>query len=149
MECPNYAPRTPLSRKFPAGEQKVLVSRGTKSGTVGGRMHVRDVSADGQMNGDWNASAIGCGHNAGRRVARFRFAAGQELAGSFAIADAGTRGIFGNVVELLAGFAGHAKLTCVDASVDVLRSASCDGDFEIVNHRSAVHGDAGYKSAFD
>ena len=49
---------------------------------------------------------------------------------------------------MFASFAGHAELAGVDAGVYVLGSVSRDGDFEIVDERSTIHGDAGYKSAF-
>src|SRR5208283_690775 len=99
------------------------------------------------MNGDGNPALVGFDQNAGLWVLGRKDAAGQVLTGSLAIADADAVGQLGDFVDVLAGFFGHAEVTFTEGGFNVLRSISCQGDFEIMDHGGAVHGDAGNKSA--
>ena len=69
------------------------------------------------------------------------------MAGGFAVADVEARGEFRKFVDVLAGFAGHAELACAEAGFDVFGSVAGESDFEIVDERGAVHGDAGDEAA--
>jgi hypothetical protein len=51
------------------------------------------------------------------------------------------------LVDVLAGFAGHAELAGAEAGFYVFGSVAREGDFEVVDERGAVHGDAGDEAA--
>src|ERR1700722_11146643 len=75
-------------------EAEIEERGGAKTRAVGGGMHVRDVRADGNMNGDGYALPVSGDQNAGGGVFYVEDAAVEVLAGSFAIANAQARGQF-------------------------------------------------------
>src|ERR1700688_41735 len=111
-------------------------------------MHVGDVRADGEMDGDGDAVFVGGYEDAGICVFDWDDAAREELAGGFAVADANAVRELGDFVDVLVGFRGHAELTCAEAGFNVFGGVAGDGDFEIVDEGGAVHGDAGDEAAF-
>src|SRR5260370_26271005 len=121
---------------------------GRESGAVGGTVHVRDIRGDAEMNGLGNGVVVGSNEDGAMRVVDIDDAAREKLAGSFAVADANALGKFGELVDVLAGFGGHAELAFADAGFDVFGSVAGEGDFEIVDERGAVHGDSGDEAAF-
>src|SRR6266446_329594 len=131
-----------------AEEAEIVMCGGAESSAVGGAVHVRDVRADGEMDGDGNAVLVRGNENAGIRVLDIDNAAGEKLSSGFAVADANALGKFGEFVDVLAGFGGHAELAFADAGFDVFGSVAGEGDFEIVDERGAVHGDSGDEAAF-
>src|SRR5262249_47194966 len=130
-------------------EAEIVVGGCAEHGAVGRGMHVREVGADGEVNGDGNLALIGGEENAGGGVGRIEFARGEKFSGGFAVANAGVRGGVGNFVEESAGFAGHAECTGTEAGFDVFGSVAAESDFEIVDEGGAVHGNAGDKAAAD
>src|ERR1700719_2989935 len=92
-----------------AKEAEVEVRGGAESGAVGGAMHVGNVCADGEMDGDGDAELVGGGEDAGACVGDIDYCVMEELAGGFAVAEAGAHGDFCDLVEILAGFGGHAE----------------------------------------
>src|SRR5271155_2087698 len=130
-----------------AEEAEIEERGGAEAGAVGGGMHVRNVRADGQMNGDRDTLLVSGNENAGGGVFCFDDTAGEELAGGFAVADVEARGEFRNFVDVFAGFGGHAELARAEASFDVFGRVASESDFEIVNECGAVHGDAGDEAA--
>ena len=125
-----------------AKEAEVMKSGGAESGAVGGGMHVGDVGANGEMDGDGDAVLVSVDEDAGICVLELESAAGKELAGSFAVANANARGELGEFVEVAAGFLGHAKLTGAETGFDVFGGVAGERDFEIVDEGGAVHGDS-------
>src|SRR5712692_7393701 len=115
---------------------------GAESGAIGGAVHVRNVRADGEMNRNGNAVLVGGNEDAGIRVLDFNGAAREKLPGGFAVADADAMRKFGEFVDVLAGFGGHAELAFAEASFDVFGGVAGERDFEIMNKRGAVHGDS-------
>ena len=111
-------------------------------------MHVGYVRADGQMNGNRDAVLVRGHENAGIRMLNFDDAAGEELPRGFAVADSNAVRKFGEFVDVLAGFGGHAELTFADAGFDVFGSISRKSDFEIVDERGTIHGHSGDEAAF-
>src|SRR5437870_13455059 len=110
-------------------------------------MHVRDVRADGEMNCHGDAVLVGGDEDAGIRVLRFEDAARKKLPGSFAVADADAMRKFGNFVEIFSRLFGHAEVASVQGRLDVFGGVSGKRDFEVVNQRSPVHGNAGDETA--
>ncbi len=131
-------------------EKTEIVVRGRAEGrAVHGRMHVRDVGADGQGNRDRDARFVSGDENAESSKLCVENAAREELAGRFAVAHADAIGELGDFVEILAGFLGHAEPASAEPGFDIFRSVAGESDFEIVNERGAVHGDRGDEAAFD
>src|SRR5271155_4986571 len=124
-----------------AEEAEIEERGGAEAWAVSGGMHVRNVRADGEMNGDRDTLLVSGNENAGGGVFCFDDTAGEELAGGFAVADVEARGQFRNFVDVFAGFAGHAELAGAEGGFDVLGSVAGKSDFEIVDERGAVHGD--------
>src|SRR5712692_1071944 len=131
-----------------AEEAEIAMRGGAESGAVGDAVHVRNVRADGEMDGDGDAMLVSGDEDAGIRVLDIDDAAGKKLPSGFAVADADALGKFGEFVDVLAGFRGHAELAFADAGFDVFGSVAGEGDFEIVDERGAVHGDSGNEAAF-
>src|SRR5580704_6643424 len=131
-----------------AEEAEVEEGGGAEARAVGRGMHVRNVRADGEMNSDGYALFVGGDEDAGVRIFYLQDAAVEKLAGGFAVADVETGGEFRKFVDVLTGFAGHAELACAEAGFDVFGSIASESDFEIVNQRGAVHGDARDEAAF-
>src|SRR6266852_9622403 len=129
-------------------EAEIVMRGGAESGAVGGTVHVRDIRADAEMNRYGNAVFVGSNEDAAICVLDIDDAAREKLSGSFAVADANALGKFGELVDVLAGFGGHAELAFADAGFDVFGSVAGEGDFEIVDERGAVHGDSGNEAAF-
>src|SRR6266404_168293 len=132
-----------------AEEAKVEMRGCAERGSVRGGMHVRNISADGEMNGDRYFVLVSGEEDAGGGVSWIELARGEEFSGGFAIADAGISGGGGNFVEIGAGFAGHAKSARAEARFDVFGRVAAESDFEIVDEGGAVHGDAGDETAAD
>src|ERR1700730_2237549 len=130
-----------------AEEAKIVVRSGAQRGAVGGAMHVGNVRADGEMDGDGNAAFVGVNEDAGLRVLDRDDAAREELPGGFAVADAGAVGKFGDFVDVLAGLRGHAEPAFAEAGFDVFRSVAGKSDFKVMDERGAIHGDAGDEAA--
>ena len=99
------------------------------------------------MHGNWNTLTIGIRQNAARGIPRLGVSAGEKFADGFAVTDAGTRRVSGNLIELLAGFTCHAKFAGADAGIDILRSVPGDGNLKIVDQGRAIHGDSGDKTS--
>src|SRR5947208_3138740 len=116
-----------------AEEAEIVVRGGAEGGAVGGGMHVGNVRADGEMDGDGNFVLIGGEEDAGGGVLRIEFARGEKFSGGFAVADASVRRGGGDFVEISAGFASHAECTGAEAGFDVLGSVAAKSDFEIVD----------------
>jgi len=131
-----------------AEEAEVVVRGGAERGTVGGAVHVGDVRADGEMDGDGDAVFIGGDEDAGIGMLYIEDAAREELAGGFAVADSNAVRNLGHFVDVLAGFCGHAELAFAEAGFDVFGSVAGESDFEIVDEGGAVHGDAGDEPSF-
>jgi hypothetical protein len=129
-------------------ETKIEMRGSAESGAVDGGMHVGNVGADGEMNGYGNAVLVRGYENAVVSVFDFDDAAREELPGGFAIANSNALSKLGNVIDVLAGFCGHAELAFAESRFNVFGSVSGEGDFEIVEERSAVHGDSGDETAF-
>jgi len=111
-------------------------------------MHVRNVRADGEMDGHGDLMLVGSYEDAGIRVFDFDDPAIKELPGGFTVADADAMRKFGEFVDVLAGFGGHAELAFAEARIDVFGGVAGEGDFEIVDERRAVHGDSETKPRF-
>src|SRR5487761_300025 len=120
---------------------------GTQIFSRGGAMDVRNIRADGEMNGDGNSGAIGGGENALVEMLRGGFFVAQEFSGGFAEADTSALREGGHFVDGAAGFLGHAEFPFAENGVDVFGRAAGDGDFEIVDERGAVHGDSADEAA--
>src|ERR1700686_3442319 len=71
---------------YKSAEQSEVVMRGiAKCSAVGGGMHVRNVRADGEMDGHGNAVFVGGHENAGIRMFYFDDAAREKLPGGFTV----------------------------------------------------------------
>src|SRR5882762_4579959 len=132
-----------------AEEAEIVVRGGAEGGAVRGGMHVRNVRADSEMDGDRNFVLIGGEENAGGGMLRIEFARGEKFSGGFAVADASVRRGGGDFVEISAGFTGHAEGASTEAGFDVFGSVAAKSDFEIMDEGGAVHGDAGNEAAAD
>src|SRR6266436_4568415 len=130
-----------------AKETEIEVRGGAEGGAVGGAVHVGDIGADGDVHGDGDAKFVSSGQDAGACVGDIDYGVVEELAGSFAVAEAGAHGDFCDLVEVFAGFRGHAEGAGAETGFDVFGSVTDESDFEIVNERGAVHGDGGDKAA--
>ena len=130
-------------------EQTEIVMRGIAQRRAVSRwMHVRDVRADGQVNRHGDAAFVRHGEDAEIGVFHFDDAAGKKLPGSFPVANPNAVSKFGDFVEILSCFFGHAELAFAKTGIHIFGSVSREGDFKIVNKRRAVHGDSGDESAF-
>src|SRR5579884_354999 len=130
-----------------AEEAKVDKRGGAESRAVSVRVHVGDVRADSEMDGDGNAEAIGVPENAGASVEWLERARGEELACGFSIADAGACRGCGDLIEIFAGFASHAELAGAEPGFDVFGGAAGERDFEVMDEGGAVHGNTGDEAA--
>ncbi len=131
-----------------AKETEVVMRGVAKRSAVGGGVHVRDVRTDGEMDRHGNAVFVRSNEDAGTCVFVIDAAAREELPGSFTVADVDAVRKFGEFVDVLAGFGGHAELAFTDAGFDVFGGVAGQRDFEIMDERRAVHGDAGNEAAF-
>src|SRR5258706_12539521 len=123
-----------------AEEAEIEVRGGAESSAVRGGVHVGNVRADGEMHGDGDAKFVGGGQDAGVSVGNVDYGVVEELAGGFAIPEAGAHGNFGDLVQIFAGFRGHPECAGAKTGFDVFGSVAGEGDFEIVDERGAVHG---------
>ena len=130
-----------------AEEAEIEMRGGAESGAVGSSVHMRNVRADGEMHGDGNAEFVGSGEDAGVRVGDVNYGVVEKLPGGFAVAEAGTHGDFCDLVEIFAGFRGHAECTGSQTGFDIFGSVAGEGDFEIVDERGAVHCERGDEAA--
>src|SRR5580692_3207345 len=124
-----------------AEESEIEKSSSAEAGAVGGRMHVGDVRADGEVNRDRDALFVSSDEDARIGIFYIEDAAGEELARCFAVADVEAGCEFRKFVDVLAGFAGHAELAFAKAGFDVFGSVAREGDFKIVDEGCAIHGD--------
>lgn len=120
---------------------------GTEIFSRSGAMNVRNIRADGEMNGHGDSRGIRGGENALVEMLRVGIFSREELSGGFAEADAGATREGGHFVERTAGLLGHAEFAFAENGFDVFGRAADHGDFEIVNERGAVHGDAADEAA--
>src|SRR5216683_2055439 len=97
---------------------------GAEGGSVGGAVHVGDIGADREMHGDGDAESVGSDQDAGVCVGHVDHGVVEKLAGGFAVAEAGAHGDFCDLVEVFAGFRGHAKCASANASFDVFGSVA-------------------------
>src|SRR5271169_5067200 len=95
-----------------AEEAEIEKAGGAKARTVGGRMHVRNVRADGEMDGNGDALLVSGDKDAGGTVLYVQDATVEELAGGFTVADVEARGEFREFVNVFAGFTSHTELAC-------------------------------------
>src|SRR5467141_1200282 len=98
-----------------AEEAEIEVRGGAEGRTVSGAMHVRNVRADGEMDGHGDLMLVGSYEDAGIRVFDFDDPAIKELPGGFAVADADAMRKFGEFVDELAADApedGFALFAC-------------------------------------
>ncbi len=131
-----------------SAEQFEIVVRGSAEVFAGsGAMNVRNIRADGDVDSHRNFFAIGGGENAFREILRARALANEEFPRRFTEADAGAARERGHFVDVAASFFGHAEFAFAENGVNIFRSAAGHGDFEIVNQRRAVHGDAADEAA--
>src|SRR5208282_5971729 len=98
-----------------AEEAEIEEGGGAEARSIGGGMHVWDICADGEMYGDGDALFVGGDEDAGGGVLYVEDAAGEELAGGFAVADVEARSELGEFVDVFAGFTGHAELARAEA----------------------------------
>src|SRR5580700_11671247 len=105
-------------------------------------MHVRDVGANGDMDGHRYSIPIRGNKHAVIRKFWRQNAAGEILPGGFAITHANALGEASDFVNTGARFLGHAKLAFANARFDIFRSVADHGDFKIMYERGAIHGDA-------
>src|SRR5258708_634878 len=110
-------------------------------------MHVGNVGADGEMDGDGDAEFVGGGQDAGVCVGDIDYRVMEKLAGGFTIAEAGAHGDFCDLVKILAGFHSHAECSGAQTGFDVFGSVADEGDLEIVDEGRAVHGEGGDEAA--
>src|SRR5713226_6115854 len=82
-----------------AEEAEIVMRGGAEGGAVGGAVHVRNVRADGEMNGDGDAVFVGGDEDAGIGVLGFDHAAREKLPAGFAVADADALRKLGDLVE--------------------------------------------------
>src|SRR5229473_5869354 len=130
-----------------AEEAEVEMGGGAEGGAVGRAVHVRDVGADGEMNGDGDAEFVGSHEDAGPCEGDIDDSVVEELAGGFAIAEAGAHSDFCYLIQILAGFRGHAEGAGPESGFDLFGSVADEGDFKIVDERGAVHGEGGDETA--
>ena len=74
---------------------------------------------------------------------RAKAPARQQLSRRFAKAEAAASRANRDFIEIQAGFGRHAEFSAAEARLDILRRVAHERDLEIVDERSAVHGDAG------
>src|SRR5882762_1446123 len=120
---------------------------GAEGGSVGGAVHVGDIGANGEMDGDGDAESVGSDQDAGACVGDIDYGVMEELAGGFTIAEAGAHGDFCDLVQILTGFRGHAECAGAETGFDVFGSVADEGDFEVVDEGGAVHGEGGDEAA--
>src|SRR5438445_7600438 len=96
-----------------AEEAEIQMRGEAESGPVGGAMHVRDVRADGEVNGNGDAVLVSSEKDARFGVFDGNDAAVQKLARGFAVADAKALRELGEVVEVVAGLFRHAEVARV------------------------------------
>src|SRR6267154_970973 len=130
-----------------AEEAEIKMGGGAEGCAVGGAVHGGDVGADGQVNGDRDAQFVGGGQDAGVGVGDVDHSVVEELAGGFAVAEAGAHGDFGDLIQIFAGFGGHAEGAGTETGLDVFGSVAGQGDLEIVDQGGAVHGERGDEAA--
>src|SRR5258708_12603111 len=95
-------------------------------------MHVGNVGADGEMDGDGDAEFVGGGQDAGVCVGDIDYRVMEKLAGGFTIAEAGAHGDFSALVKILAGFPSHAQSPPAQTPLPALAPLPDQGDLEIV-----------------
>jgi hypothetical protein len=108
---------------------------------------VRDIGADRHVHGDGDAQFVRSDEHAGIGMLDLHHAAGEELAGSFAIANVDAPCQLGHFIQIFAGFRGHPELTGAKIRFDVFGSIAGESDLEVVDQGGAVHGDPGDKAA--
>src|SRR6267378_1487859 len=129
-------------------EEAEIVMRGvSQRRAVDGRMHVRNVRTDGEMDRHGNAVLVRSHEDAAIGVFDFDDTAREKLSGGFAIADANAVGKFGEFVDVLARFSSHPELAFAETGLDVFGGVAGEGDFEIVDEGGAVHGHPRNESA--
>src|ERR1700739_2913681 len=90
---------------YQAAEQaKIVVRGGSQRCAIRRGMHVRNVRADGEVNGYRQAKLVCIEYNACMCVLRQQPAAGEELARRFSIPNTRKRGSTGNLVQEQSGF---------------------------------------------
>ena len=101
-------------------EQTEIVMRGIAQRRAVSRwMHVRDVRADGQVNRHGDAAFVRHGEDAEIGVFHFDDAAGKKLPGSFPVANPNAVSKFGDFVEILSCFFGHAELAFAKTGIHI------------------------------
>src|ERR1700756_1598594 len=130
-----------------AKEAEIEVRGGAEGGAVGSAVHVGDVCADGEVHCDWDTKFVGGRQDAGACVRHIDYGVVEELAGGFAVAEAGAHGDFCDLIEVFAGFRGHTECAGAETGFDIFGSVADEGDLEIVDERGAVHGDGGDEPA--
>src|SRR2546429_409723 len=142
-----YMHRIPVTIHLAIGTDIPHMHPATSGAALGG-MHVRYVRANGQMNRNRDAVHVRGHENAGIRMLNFDDAAREKLPSGFAVADSNAVRKFGEFVDVLAGFLGHAELAFADAGFDVFGGVASQGDFKIVDEGGTIHGDSGNEAAF-
>src|ERR1700730_8188705 len=99
------------------------------------------------MYGDRDAKLVGGGEDAGICVGDIDYSVVEKLAGGFAVSQAGAHGDFCDLVEVFAGFRGHAEGSGTQTGFNVFGGVADESDFEIVDERGAVHGNGGDEAA--
>src|ERR1700760_1164464 len=112
-----------------------------QSGRVDSRMHVRDIRTDRNVNGHGNSQLVGLDQHAGLRKFGREDAAGEILAGSFAVADANAMSQPRDLIDTSARFLSHSELAFAKRGIDVFGGIPHHGNFEIVDERGPIHGD--------
>src|SRR6266436_9096150 len=130
-----------------AKEAEIEMRSGAEGGAVGGAVHVGNIRADGEMYGDGDTKFVSGGQHAGVGIGNIDHGVVEKLAGGFAVAETCAHGDFCDLVEILAGFRGHAECAGAETGFDVFGSVADEGDFEVVDEGGAVHGEGGDEAA--
>src|SRR6266404_1188540 len=130
-----------------AKEAEIEMRSGAEGGAVGGAVHVGNIRADGEMYGDGDTKFVSGGQHAGVGIGNIDHGVVEKLAGGFAVAETCAHGDFCDLVEILAGFRGHAECACAETGFDIFGSVARESDFEIVDERGTVHGERSDEAA--
>jgi hypothetical protein len=129
-------------------EQTKIVMRGiAKRSAVSGRMHVRNIRANGEVNRHWDALLVRREENAGICVLDLKDAAVQKLSRGFTVSDAQAVRQLRDFVEVFSSFFRHAEPAFVKSCFHIFGRVAGERDLEIMNERSPIHRDSRNETA--
>jgi hypothetical protein len=119
---------------------EVKKGRGSDGRSICGRMHVNDIGAHSDMNGDRDAEPCTGGKNADRVVGKLSSRLVHVTPNSLAKPMAVLRAARDGFIEHAPCFFRHTKASFVNFSVHLFRGVTHEGQFEVMNDSRSIHG---------